>query len=143
MLQQVARRRFNVAEDNLSKYLKQLWVEFARKGYQLLLLKIFLHNLHTFFSNPTLNGYQETWQAYTINNKYVQYFGNRQWNPAEFDNSINLWNKLLPKLASVSNTVNSIPKELQFSPGKIKKLLNCSQFIAKNRHFHNEKYLRK
>lgn len=85
----------------------------------IIIIKTYFCIIYThFFSNPTLNGYQETWQVYTINNKYVQYFGNRQWNPAEFDNSINLWNKLLPKLVSVSNTVNSIPKELQFSPGK-------------------------
>ncbi|GLV45126.1 uncharacterized protein CBL_14301 [Carabus blaptoides fortunei] len=99
LLQQIARRRFNTVEARLSTLLKQFWISFIKRGNP----------------NPT-NGYADTWQPYTSSYKQIQHVANGKWDAIAYENAVTLWNKLLPKLGTAPRPVNTIPKELQYSP---------------------------
>lgn len=73
-----------------------------------------------FYRNPNpTNGYADTWQPYSSSYKQMQHIANGKWDAIAYENAVNLWNKLLPKLAATPRPVNTIPKELQYSPGKL------------------------
>ncbi|RZC35932.1 carboxylesterase 4A, partial [Asbolus verrucosus] len=103
LLKQVARRRFNANEMNLSKQVKQLWINFVM------------------FGNPTPSNQIKSWRKYTTGDYYIENFGPitsyiNEENKKRVQR-VMFWNQLLPKISNIRNNLsNNIPKELQNSP---------------------------
>ncbi|EFA11201.1 pyrethroid hydrolase Ces2a isoform X1 [Tribolium castaneum] len=103
LLKQVARRRFNANEMNLSRQIKQLWTNFIM------------------FGEPTLNNQVRSWRKYTSGDYYIENFGPVNSHINEENKKrvqrVLFWNQLVPKMANIKNNLsNNIPRELQNSP---------------------------
>lgn len=76
--------------------------------------------------NPTLNANTRIWRKYTVDDNYIEHFGNGEIEGREgYERAKRLafWTQLLPKIASKKNIIsNTIPTELQKSPGEAKVL---------------------
>lgn len=105
LLKQTGRRRFNSIELKLSNYVKQMWKNFV------------------IFGNPTPNNNDmRKWRKYTTEDVYVENFNTTRLNLNDElrkrNERILFWNYLLPRISKTrSGLSNTIPKELQNSPG--------------------------
>lgn len=71
--------------------------------------------------NPTPNNQMRIWRKYSIDDPYVENFGNSNSytseNKQERTQRVSFWNELLPKISNIRNNLsNNIPRELQNSP---------------------------
>lgn len=76
-----------------------------------------------YYSNPTPNTNSRIWRKYTADDNYIEYFGSGEIDGREFykrAKRLAFWIQLLPKIANKKPGIsNTIPTELQISPGTI------------------------